>query len=515
MEASEAVAYAASAFSLPDYNQQQNGTVLNPGLNEVDNPATAYHNHHGVVGYGNAGNESGYGSASINYNDASALDQLTLRLDDADELNALTLTNLLNSGVEEALSNLTPAQLIQLEKNVQKLKKQKTPSTGSSAAMRQKRASADPNANPVEKKRRSDSGSHRSTGGQYMNLPASAPHVEIRNGVEWLFFTYSTKGHIQEYCIRIDIDNLSLDEIPAEFKEENCVYPRALSGKDSYTGNRFDYETNVNELAWKLTWMNPETLSGKRGLIQRAVDSYRNRTPASRSRRVLRQQKLSEGVLRRRSSNASIDHASALAGLESIHYGSSMPTRSMIFQYTTKTGEMVRAKLRVDIENVDSTQLDEAFKAANCIYPQALSEQYGGGIGSRYEYETACNEIAWRLACLNANKLANQPYILQKAVDAYRERFETASNVMDHQNIANAAGYMVHHQAGTTGNDFSDIVAHTLQQVLAQGGAGVDDHHSHISLEDHLSGLDSHNGSGVSHYVDENAGHHGDLMGGI
>ena len=56
----------------------------------------------------------------------SNLDQLTLRLDDNEELNALTLTTLLNSGVEEALSNLSPAQLIQLEKNVQKLKKQKT-----------------------------------------------------------------------------------------------------------------------------------------------------------------------------------------------------------------------------------------------------------------------------------------------------------------------------------------------------------------------------------------------------
>ena len=81
-----------------------------------------------------------------------------------------------------------------------------------------------------------------------MNLPASAPHIELRNGVEWLYFTYSTKGHVQEYCIRIDIDDLSLDDIPSDFKQDNCVYPRALVGKDTYNGNRFEYESSVNAL---------------------------------------------------------------------------------------------------------------------------------------------------------------------------------------------------------------------------------------------------------------------------
>ena len=74
-----------------------------------------------------------------------------------------------------------------------------------------------------------------------------------------------------------------------------CIHGR-LVGKDTYNGNRFEYESSVNALAWKLTWLNADSLGGKRGLIQRAVDSYRNRTPESRSRRVLRQQKLQEGV---------------------------------------------------------------------------------------------------------------------------------------------------------------------------------------------------------------------------
>lgn len=250
--------------------------------------------------------------------EVSNLDHLTLRLDDNDELNALTLTTLLNSGVEEALSNLSPAQLIQLEKNVQKLKKQKTSTP--------RKRTDYPDSPKPEKRRKSGLESSLSTGGQYMNLPASSPHVEVKDGVELLYFTYSTKGHIQEYCIRIDIDELALEDIPEDFKQENCVYPRALTTREAYTGNRYDYETSVNVLAWKLTWLNADVLAGKRGLIQRAVDSYRNRTVESRSRRVLRQQKLHEGLLRRRSTSES--------HLEQSFDGSRTPPRSITLQYT-------------------------------------------------------------------------------------------------------------------------------------------------------------------------------------
>ena len=178
--------------------------------------------------------------------DSSGLDHLTLRLDENDEINAITLTNLLNSGVEEALSNLSPAQLIQLEKNVQKLKKQKNPITPT----RSKRAEVGPrHLHPLlEKKRKTEGPASRSSGGQYMNLPASAPHVELRNGVEWLYFTYSTKGHVQEYCIRIDIDDLSLDDIPSDFKHDNCVYPRALVGKDIITET--GSSMNLQSMIW-------------------------------------------------------------------------------------------------------------------------------------------------------------------------------------------------------------------------------------------------------------------------
>jgi len=247
----------------------------------------------------------------------------------------------------------------------------------------------------------------------------------------------------------------------------------------------------VNDLAWRLTWLNADSLAGKRGLIQRAVDSYRNRTPESRSRRVLRQQKLHEGVLRRRSTAASdmISHNDDLA-----RYSGN--PRTITFQYTSKSGETLRTKLRVDIDSVDVNQIGEDFKKSNCVYPHSFEDGFGSG--SRYEYEAACNEIAWKLAFLNSGKLANQSNILQKAVDAYRARFETAVN----------GGPL--ELSKDPKNDFSDMVAHTLQQVLGQDHEDI---HSQVSLEDHLASEELNNleNEAFSHHSVSNA----DLMGGF
>lgn len=400
--------------------------------------------------------------------DNTNLDQLTLHLEDDEELNAYTLTTLLNSGVEEALSNLSPAQLIQLEKNVQKLKKQKT---NVSAPRRKQEYTAARRRKDGEAE---DYGPH-STGGQYMNLPASAPQVELRDGIEWLLFTYSTKGHRQEFCINIDIDNLGLDEIPDDFKHENCVYPSAMLPREAYLGNRYDYEISVNELAWKLTYLNPQSLCGKRGLIQRAVDSYRNRIPETRSRRVLRQEKLHSGTLRRRNMDGSPD-----SGMDGRN------PRTITFNFNNK-GETNRMKIRVDIENADINEMDDDFRRNNCIYPMAMvgRDAYPG---NRFEYEASSNELAWKLAWLNAQKLAGKKNLLQRAVDAYRSKFEA-------DNLGSFEGYDEHqlaqlHQMGIdddleafmdkNSEEFSEMVAHTLQQALShhdlsgEGGQALD-----------------------------------------
>lgn len=396
--------------------------------------------------------------------DGSNLDQMTLRLDDNEEINALTLTTLLNSGVEEALSNLSPAQLIQLEKNVQKLKRQKSSGTPirtpkSLGSSMRKRRFSDTDGMEMDDR-------PRPSGGQYMNLPASTPQVEWRDGIEWLHFTYSTKGHIQEYCIRVDVDELSLDDIPEDFKNENCVYPRALGARETYIGNRWEYETAVNEIAWKLVWKNVVVLSGKRGLIQRAVDSYRNRTPENRSRRVMRQEKVITGPpssSRRRSNTNSEDQSSPRIPAP----------KTLTLQYMTKDGEQCKVKIRVDVDSVDLSQVDDEFRRANSIYPLALTERSSYTEG-RWEYENACNELAWKLAWLNSQKLAGKRNLLQKAVDAYQARAEAAERIrrsssrsmMSSENLA----IMNDELDDVLGKneEFSQMVANTLQQALSQ-----------------------------------------------
>src|SRR5436305_7046954 len=126
-------------------------------------------------------------------------------------------------------------------------------------------------------------------------IPATTPLVvrQDNNGVQWIAFEYSRDRVKMEYTIRCDVESVNVDGLSQEFKTENCVYPRACCSKDQYRGNRLVYETECNTVGWALAELNPP-LRGKRGLIQRAVDSWRNsnQDPRLRSRRVRRMAKL-------------------------------------------------------------------------------------------------------------------------------------------------------------------------------------------------------------------------------
>jgi hypothetical protein len=127
-------------------------------------------------------------------------------------------------------------------------------------------------------------------------IPATTPLVvrQDNNGVQWIAFEYSRDRVKMEYTIRCDVESVNVDTLGPEFKTENCVYPRACCSKDQYRGNRLVYETECNTVGWALAELNP-CLRGKRGLIQRAVDSWRNsnQDPRLRSRRVRRMAKIS------------------------------------------------------------------------------------------------------------------------------------------------------------------------------------------------------------------------------
>ncbi|KAK4074216.1 hypothetical protein Trihar35433_3690 [Trichoderma harzianum] len=126
-------------------------------------------------------------------------------------------------------------------------------------------------------------------------IPATTPLVvrQDGNGVQWIAFEYSRDRVKMEYTIRCDVESVNIDELSPEFKQENCVYPRACCPKDQYRGNRLIYETDCNRVGWALAQLNIP-LRGKRGLIQRAVDSWRNsnQDPRLRSRRVRRMAKM-------------------------------------------------------------------------------------------------------------------------------------------------------------------------------------------------------------------------------
>lgn len=139
-----------------------------------------------------------------------------------------------------------------------------------------------------------------------VSLTAHEPISKIVDGIEYITFLYSHDRLVKEYTVRTDVDHVNLDDIVMDFRIQNAIYPRANVDRSEYDGNRWDYETTCNQLGWKLCWLNKEQLFGRRGLIQRAVDSYRNRHAEMRSRRVTRQEKVANGTLRKRRSKKSL-----------------------------------------------------------------------------------------------------------------------------------------------------------------------------------------------------------------
>ncbi|KAH0305345.1 hypothetical protein KCU71_g9909, partial [Aureobasidium melanogenum] len=140
-------------------------------------------------------------------------------------------------------------------------------------------------------------------------IPATTPLVvrQDQNGVQWIAFEYSRDRVKMEYQIRCDVESVVIDDLTPEFKTANCVYPGAYSGKEGYKGNRLHYESECNAVGWALAHLNP-ALREKRGLIQRAVDSWRNsnQDPRLRSRRVRRQAKINNRKAQLRQSDGAV-----------------------------------------------------------------------------------------------------------------------------------------------------------------------------------------------------------------
>jgi hypothetical protein len=197
-----------------------------------------------------------------------------------------------------------------------------TPPSFMSQAAKQRgpirRRSAEGHSTPTRAYRRRAS-SHPSVA-SVVSLSAHEPVARVIDGIEYITFLYSHDRLVKEYTVRTDIASVNLDDVPLSFRVQNAVsplhfsnfvfyfthtsmfqiYPRANVPREDYDGNRWDYETSCNKIGWQLSWLNQDQLCGRRGLIQRAVDSYRNRHAEMRSRRVTRQEKVANGTLRKR-----------------------------------------------------------------------------------------------------------------------------------------------------------------------------------------------------------------------
>ncbi|KAG0178924.1 telomere binding protein [Apophysomyces sp. BC1021] len=270
---------------------------------------------------------------------------------------ALGITELIScpATVEHLLESLTSDQILTIEETIHNVKKRKL---------------------SKKKKNMAEAASTIAS--------ALAAVIFSSNATESISFTYSHHRTLQRYSIRTDLHSAPPESMGKAFKDENCIYPRANVPQEAYKGNRWAYETECNVLGWQLAWLNPE-IAGRRGLIQRAVDSYRNHHPTMRSRRVARQEKLKNGTLRKRSG--------------------------------TKEFLMLDGRrIKTNVQDIELQDIPPLFRQSNSVFPKALAKDAGSD-------KTTCNELGWKLAWLNQKHLSNKRILLQRALDLYRATY--------------------------------------------------------------------------------------------
>lgn len=239
------------------------------------------------------------------------------------------------------------------------------------------------------------------------NPNPSFPHTCKIDAIPYIVFAYKQCGDNFVFYVRTDIDSVDIPSLTSEFLRENCIYPRADCKKEQYIGNRWQYESECNNLGWKLAWRNNALLAGKRGLLQRSVDCYRNHLEGTRSRRVMREERLrnkteEEPKKKRRREEEVPKTLNLVVGERTL-------------------------RLRIESPAISDTMLmglEAQFRMSNAVYPRALGMADGVIIErERWQMEMKCNMIAWRLAFLNPSKFGGKKILLQRAVDAYRRKF--------------------------------------------------------------------------------------------
>ncbi|KAI9140633.1 hypothetical protein BKA69DRAFT_1125542 [Paraphysoderma sedebokerense] len=100
-------------------------------------------------------------------------------------------------------------------------------------------------------------------------------------------------GSQKQMKLKLDFEKVNLTILDDEFKSRNAVFPRAYEYEkikqlhELFTYSQYqvipapppnhEFEMTLNQVAWKLTYLNKKVLDGKKAQIQRAVDLYRAR----------------------------------------------------------------------------------------------------------------------------------------------------------------------------------------------------------------------------------------------
>lgn len=273
-----------------------------------------------------------------------------------------------------------------------------------------------------------------------VNLPASQPYVKIMDGEERLCFKYNTKiselalnampkGELEdnEFCVRFDLESVDISKLNEKFKADNCIYPRANIPYELYTGNRWNYETECNRLAWQFVSLNPVLLYGKKGLIQRAVDSYRNINKTNKGHKFYKDSTFYGDIEKRR-------HAS--------------PTFSSVHIQWVARGSIKRCKIHTNVEYVDYSVISDEFKAKYSVLDDVFDENSFGC--EKWESRNSDNELAVKIAFLNVENVSflnairaiGLYSIIKKAVEAYKSRKDellSSDDDADAQEVVNDA----------------------------------------------------------------------------
>lgn len=269
-----------------------------------------------------------------------------------------------------------------------------------------------------------------------VNMPASKPYIKLIDGEERLCFKYNTrlsesalnampKAELEEneFCVRFDLDSVDISKLNEKFKADNCVYPRANIPYEMYSGNRWNFETECNRLAWQFVSLNPVLLYNKKGLIQRAVDSYRNMIKSSKGQRFYKDDSFYGDIEKRR------------------HFP---PSVSSVYIQWTSRGSVKKCKVNVAIENVDYSKIADDFKAKYTVLDEVFDENSFGQ--ERWEPKNADNITAIKIAYINventsfmnAIKSISAYSVLKRAVEAYKIKKVESSSLFEDVNAQDA-----------------------------------------------------------------------------